>query len=92
MNRILLVTYDLKSPTRQYQKLFEAIKEISPEWCHYISNMWLIYTNKTPDQIVANLKPYLSKKDFLFVTKITRMNQGLLPEKAWDWINSKEPD
>lgn len=84
---ILLITYDLKQPDRDYVSLYEAIKNTSRNWWHYLESTWLIDTNITPDECVKRLRQTMDEDDFLLVVDITGCaRQGWLPSKAWDWI------
>lgn len=89
MKKILLVTLDLTSPSLDRQKLFDVLKK-QGTWWHYMKPTWLLYTDKTPDQIVDNLKPYISGHGRLLVVPLERPFQGLLPEDAWEWIHKRE--
>lgn len=80
--RILLVTLDASPFVNK--ALYDALKK-QGSWWHYMKPTWLIYTDKTPDEVVNALKPYMSRGRLL-VTPLTRPYQGLLPRDAWDWI------
>jgi hypothetical protein len=84
---MLLITYDLKVP-KDYTPFYEALKA-QGQWWHYITSTWIIDTLKTPDDILAAVRPHLSPQDFLFVTELGLRHQGLLPREAWDWINTR---
>jgi len=84
---ILLITYDLKV-VRDYTPFYEALKS-QGQWWHYITSTWLLDTLKTPDDILAAVRPHLSPQDFLFITEIGIRYQGLLPQEAWVWINMR---
>jgi len=89
--RLLLIAYDVKSKQRDYTPLFAAIKTSGTHWWHYISNTWLVYTDKNPKQVFDALHPFIDEvKDNVLVVEITKNYQGWLPKKAWEWINSKQ--
>jgi len=87
---MLLVTYDLKSKTNNYEPLVSAIKGTGA-WWHYLKNTWLIHTNQSVQQVANNLNQYLDQgsADYLLVVEIKKNHQGWLPKDAWDWLNSK---
>lgn len=88
MKRILLVTVDLVGPSAQHQSLFDVLKK-QGRWWHYMKSTWLIYTDKSPDEIVENLKPYLGRVRVL-VVPFSKPYQGILPKDAWEWIHQRE--
>jgi hypothetical protein len=81
---IKLITYDLRSED-DHQRLYDRIKGYG-RWSHYMEDTWLVNTDRTVSQIVSDLEPYLSRKDRLLVLTVGDDYQGLLPDKAWDWI------
>jgi hypothetical protein len=87
---ILLVTYDLKTPNRDYGPLYVALKQ-QGVWWHYLDSVWLIDTIKTPDQVYADIVKNITMDDRLFITAIKRPYWGYLPKDAWDWINQRLP-
>ncbi|MDP3722942.1 MAG: hypothetical protein Q8R91_05530 [Candidatus Omnitrophota bacterium] len=84
---ILLVTYDLKSPSTEYLPLYEYLKT-QDNWMHYIASTWLIKTSKTPNEIVDGIKPHLREGDHVMVVKFDRPYQGWMPKRAWEWIDA----
>jgi len=89
MKKILLVTLDLSSSSQSNQKIFDALKK-QGRWCHYMKPTWLIYTDKSPEQVVDNLKPHVSGHGRLLVSELGGSYQGLLPKEAWAWIHKRE--
>jgi hypothetical protein len=81
---LLQVSYDLRDRERDYDDLFEEIKQ-QGRWWHYLKSTWIIETNRTPRQVVDALEEILSKGDRLLVSEIERLD-GVLPEKAWNWL------
>jgi hypothetical protein len=85
---IILVTYDLKTPGRNYTPFYEALKA-QGHWWHYLANTWLIDTASAPQKVYEALGPHLSTSDRILVIQVSRLYQGYLPKAAWDWINSR---
>lgn len=87
---VLIITYDLDGKNKDYAPLFEAIKETSDKWWHYITDAWLVHTQLTAKEFFDALLPHIDeKKDFIFVAEITKNYSGWLPEKAWEWIRNR---
>jgi hypothetical protein len=82
---ILLITYDLRGPSTGYTSLYEYLKSHNG-WSHYIASTWLIDTDKTPNQVVNDIKPYLQEGDNLLVVRFAKPYQGWMPKRVWKWI------
>jgi hypothetical protein len=85
---VYLITYDLKSPGAEYPQLFEAIKNFKT-WLHHLDSTWLIQCELTADQVFERLRPHLRKGDKLLVIAVRRSYQGLLNERAWEWLKAR---
>lgn len=84
---LYLVTYDLSQPRQNYDELYEAIKQCSTKWWHYLDSTWLIVTNMEIPECVERIHPVMDTDDKLLVIDVTNANRnGWLPKKAWDWI------
>ena len=46
---ILLITYDLHKPDRDYTDVIKAIKQSSASWAHPEESVWLIETDEEPN-------------------------------------------
>ena len=57
-------------------------------WWHYFSDMWIVDTSMTVDEIADAVRQHLAEQDYLLVIAIQPPYQGLLPKEAWDWINN----
>lgn len=85
---IILISYDLKQPNRDYTQLYEAIKFAGSSWWHHLESVWIINTEMPIDQLSSLVRSYLDENDNLFVVDITeRKHEGWLPSKAWEWFN-----
>ena len=88
---IILITYDLKQPDRDYTALYESIKQCGTKWWHYLESVWIIRTDMTPDQCFQKIHSYIDNNDYLFIVDISRHSrQGWLPKDAWDWIKAND--
>ena len=88
---ILLISYDLKKPDRDYSSLYEAIKNAGCNWWHYLESVWIINTDLTPGVCSDLIRSSMDEDDSLFVVDITgKAHQGWLPSKAWDWFKTNK--
>ena len=84
---LILISYDLKQPDRDYATLYEAIKSTSNAWWHYLESVWLVDTQLEPEDCYRIIRTTIDENDSLFIVDITgQKNQGWLPSKAWEWI------
>jgi len=81
---VILVTYDLKAPGRNYQGVHDYLKTFTH--CKKMESVWLLDTAKTPAVIRDGLKSKIDANDITFVVKITQSwaasNFG-----CGDWLN-----
>ena len=85
---IVLITYDLKQPGRNYTELYDTIKSLG-DWQHPLESTWFVNVadDVSLDDIVERLKAKADKNDFFFAVEITTHYQGWLPKSFWTWIN-----
>lgn len=88
---ILLITYDLKQPDKDYSKLYDAIKNAGSSWWHYLESVWIINTTLSVNECSRLIKTNIDENDTLFVVEITNQaHQGWLPSKAWEWFKANQ--
>ena len=88
---LLLITYDLKQPDRDYTTLYESIKQCSSVWWHYLESVWIIRTEMTANQCFDKIHPNMDNNDYIFIVDISHQTrQGWLPKDAWEWIKSND--
>ena len=63
-----IVSYDLRYPGRNYDKLYEAIKAYGT-WAHINESLWAVVTSQTAVQVRDNLLQYVDPDDRVFVIK-----------------------
>jgi hypothetical protein len=90
MNRVYIISYDLKVPGKDYGGLYAALKS-STKWWHYLESSWLIYTTETTQALWDRLASYITKGDRLLIIEVRDNCQGWLPKDAWDWIHQHTP-
>lgn len=85
-----VISYDLKTPGKDYSSLYEAIKSF-PDWQHPLESMWVIFTPYSADEISSKLRAdgNLDNNDLLFVCRLQIQDrQGWLDKKFWEWIKA----
>lgn len=87
---VLLVTYALNNPSRDYSSLKNAIQTTANGWSHHIDNVWIVNTDLSASDFAHKLLPHILKNDRLLVVKITAEHQGWLPAEAWKWMNERQ--
>lgn len=87
---ILLVTYDLNKPGKDYTSLYNVLKT-APGWWHYLESTWILSTTESPDAWSEKIRRVIDENDHFIVVDITRKSrQGWLPKDAWDWIRQHD--
>jgi len=81
---ILLVTYDLKAPGRNYAPVFDYLKQFT--YCKGLESVWLLDTTYTAIDVRNALQGRVDGNDKVFVVRITSdwasFNFGCA-----DWLN-----
>ncbi len=90
MNKVYAVTYDLRAPSRDYKGLYEVLKSF-PHWWHFLESTWLVVADSTPKQVHERLLPHLDANDIVLVIEVKNNKWGVLPQKAWEWIDANLP-
>lgn len=84
---IVMVTYDLKAPGRNYQPVHDYLKTFT--WCKGLESVWLLDTT-TPTEIIRDkLRSLVDQNDVLFVTRLQR-DWASLNYYCGDWLNKPE--
>lgn len=66
---VFAVSYDLSSPSRNYDNLYEALQSCG-DWCHCLDSTWLVSSNLTAIDIANRLWRVLDSDDSLLVTPV----------------------
>lgn len=86
--KLLLVTFSLRNPLKDYSDFFVALRGNALNWWHFIEQTCVVSTQLDADSFARKLFPYLETTDSLLVTEIqAHQFQGWLPKSAWDWLN-----
>lgn len=82
-----LITYDLKSSSKDYSNLYTKIKEIG-DWQHPLDSVWLVKSDKSANEIFGGLREEKDEKDLLLVVRVELSDiQGWLSKTFWNWVN-----
>lgn len=87
---LLLITFALRNPLKDYTPFFVEIRGNAINWSHYIDQTMIISTFLTARQLGMKLNQLTEDTDSLLVTPITDITQlsGRLPGEAWEWMRS----
>jgi len=69
MNEILIITYDLKNPSFNFETLIQRIKYFGA-WAKLGTSAFLIFTSASPTEVRDYLKEVLTENDKLFISVI----------------------
>lgn len=86
---VLLVTYDLKKPGQDYSDLLKKIK--SHSWARLSESSYAIKTEKSPEDIYNELKPYLDANDHIYIISLKKPYSGFGPKDVNEWLASNLP-
>ena len=90
MNRFVHVGFHFASGIIKTTALEPAFRQVG-DWIRYAGPCWIVWTDKSTEQIYAILKPYLHPDDqFLILSIDQSTKQGWMPKWVWDWLNSKQ--
>ena len=82
-----LVSYDLNSPGKNYDDLYEAIKNASNgTWCKPLSSVYIIKSNLSATAIYNRLKPCLDDNDCILVIEVTKESHWYLNKEISDYL------
>lgn len=81
---VLLVTYDLRQPGRDYTPVHDYLKRFTH--CKRMESVWLLDTMTTTEQVRDALKPLVDSNDSVFVVRLHR-DWGSLNYRCADWLN-----
>ena len=86
---LLLVTFALRNPLRDYDPFFVALRGNAQQWLHYIDSTFVVYTPYSPDELIQKLVPYFEPTDSVLIVPVTSPINGWLPPEAWNWITER---
>jgi len=83
---VYLVTFELRSPDRDYQALFDALNAFTH--CQSSESIWFIRSDETHKEIRDNLRVCIDPEDQLFVSRI-RYGWAAWNMTCADWIHAQ---
>ncbi|MDE6507378.1 MAG: hypothetical protein K2L04_02805 [Alistipes sp.] len=92
-NRFAYILSFDRDDVRDYQKIHREIITMSGiiNWFHYIKSSYiLISDNSSATEVSRNIRQIMPKKRFLLLRVDLKHRNGLLPQKAWDWIQKQD--
>ena len=81
---LLLVTYDLNRPEKDYSDLFKHIERYSN--VRLSESSYAIITDKAPKAVCEELKKYVNKKDSVYIITLKRPYDGYGSKFVTDWL------
>jgi hypothetical protein len=84
---IILVTYDLKQPGRNYQPVYDFLKRFT--YCKGMESVWLLDTTQSCESIRDGLKAVVDGNDIVFAVRLQREWNSWNYTCA-DWLNKSE--
>lgn len=95
--RFFAIIYDLRQPGRNYDELYDAIKEMAGEgnWQHPMESFWVVavsdYSYKSSESMYETLRQSIDDNDSLFISEIDNVeHQGWMPKSFWNWFKEKK--
>lgn len=85
---IILVTYDLKAPGRDYAPVYSYLRRYTH--CKCMESVWLLDTSSSCKQIRDDLKLIMDSTDVVFVSKLaTKTWASVNYGKCGAWLNEE---
>ncbi|MGF6700551.1 hypothetical protein OKW38_005163 [Paraburkholderia sp. MM5496-R1] len=86
---VLIVTYDLIKETHKenYENILGVIKK-EGNWARLSESCYAIRTDKTPQTVYEQVKPFLHERDHLLIFTATRPYFGWHSKEVIDWLDS----
>ena len=82
-----LISYDLNEPGKNYDDLYEAIKNASNgTWCKPLRSVYVIQSSLSAKQIYDKLSPCLDANDLILVIEVTKHAYWYLNKKVSDYL------
>lgn len=84
-----LITCELNNQYGDYRPLVDKIVSFGGTWYRFTSNVWIIKSNLSPNDILTILKPHSYQNDKILVVQLVRRTSwmGLLVEEE-NWLDS----
>ena len=90
-DRTFVVAVDAREPNAEAASFRDALRK-NPgirAWWNHIPYVYLVTSPLNADELSANLFERSGLDRFLVMEVNPAESEGLLPEKAWDWIKKR---
>ena len=87
---VLMVSYDLHEPGRDYSRVINQIKEASGGYFHAQGSLWFIDTTSSTGWWRDELKGRVDGDDVFIVARLYRDWAGFNMSGAAKWLNASE--
>ena len=82
-----LISYDLNAPGKNYDDLYEAIKNASNgTWCKPLRSVYVINSNLSAKTIYDRLTPCLDSNDCVLIIEVTKNSYWYLDGDISDYL------
>ncbi len=89
---VYLITYDLKTPGKDYNLLYDTIKSIGDNF-HPLESTWFVKSSLPANSLYTTLRNVIDENDSLFFFFFTKQGrQGWIPKTAWEWLTKNEQE
>jgi hypothetical protein len=84
---LLLVTYALRSESKDYETFFVTLRGNAVQWWHFFDKTHIVATQHDARALRERLVPHIEVTDSILIVPVNPQNvDGWLPQAAWDWI------
>lgn len=83
---VFIVSYDLKSPGKDYSNLYDAIRRYTS--CRILDSVWLVDSSESAAQIRDYLKGYIDSNDELLVARLRQAWATTFSDSATEWLKA----
>lgn len=83
---VLLITYDLKAPGKDYTDLLKQIKTFP--WARLSESSYAIKTEQQTQNIYSTLKPYIDQNDNIYIINLRKPYSGYGPKEVNEWLEN----
>ena len=85
---VYVISYDLNKLEKDYEGVFQAIKDVSNGYCcHCLKSTWIIQSElRNANDVFAKIKPHLDSDDGCIIVEATNNMQGVLEKANSDMI------
>jgi hypothetical protein len=65
----------------------EEKKNLSVDWYHYDTHVWIVYSTFDAHKLLARFKPLVEPGGNIFICELNTQNRnGWMPKALWNWF------